>query len=69
MPVLTQLRRIREEHAMSQRDLANAAGVAQATVVRAERGEDTRHVTVRKLASALKVEPVELMRTSPTVDV
>jgi transcriptional regulator with XRE-family HTH domain len=62
MPVLVQLRRLREERAMSQRDLAEHAGVSQATIVRAERGEDTRHVTVRKLAKALNVEPVELMR-------
>ena len=66
MPVLPQLRRLREERAMSQRDLASAADVTQTTIVRAERGEDTRHVTVRKLAKALKVEPVELMRTSAT---
>jgi transcriptional regulator with XRE-family HTH domain len=67
MPVLEQLRRLREERAMSQRDLASAAGVSQATVVRAERGEDTRHVTVRKLAKALKVEPADLMRSPETI--
>ena len=46
---------------MSQRDLAAAAGVSQATIVRLERGEEARFVSLRKLARALGVEPVELM--------
>jgi predicted transcriptional regulator len=62
MPVLTQLRRLREDRALSQRDLAKAAGVSQATIVHVEAGQDARHVTVRKLAKALNVEPNELMR-------
>ena len=61
MPVLTQLRRLREDRALSQRDLAKAAGVSQATIVHAEAGQDVRHVTVRKLATALNVEPNELI--------
>lgn len=69
MPTLGQLRRLREERALSQRDLADAAGVSQSTIVRAERGEDTRHVTVRKLAGALQVAPVELMGTSVSDDI
>jgi transcriptional regulator with XRE-family HTH domain len=62
MPLLPQLRRLRENRGMSQRDLASASGVSQATVVRAERGEDARHITVRKLAKALNVQPAQLMR-------
>jgi predicted transcriptional regulator len=63
MPVLTHLRRLREERAMSQRDLAEKAGLTQATIVHAEAGALTRHVTVRKLAAALHVNPIELMGT------
>ncbi|MGE3912404.1 MAG: helix-turn-helix transcriptional regulator [Chloroflexota bacterium] len=62
MPALAQLRRLREEHALSQRDLAAAARVSPSTIVRAERGEDTRHVTARKLAKALRVSPAMLMQ-------
>ena len=61
MPVLTHLRRLRGERAMSQRDLAKKAGVTQATIVHAEAGALTRHVTVRKLAAALDVDPSKLM--------
>ena len=66
MPVLARLRKLREERAMSQRDLAERAGVSQATIVRAEGGTETRHVTVRKLAKALDVEPAALMNESAT---
>jgi predicted transcriptional regulator len=62
MPALPQLRRLREERALSQRDLAEMAGVSQATIVHIEKGQDARHITVRKLAKALAVEPAELMR-------
>ncbi len=47
---------------MSQRDLAQAAGVSRATIVKAERGHEIgRFVTVRKLAAALGVDPKELV--------
>ncbi len=61
MPVLSRLRQAREQKAMSQRDLAAASRVSQATIVRAEKGEDARFVTARKLAAALGVEPHALM--------
>ena len=64
MPVLARLRQIREGRALSQRDLAAAAGVSQATVVHAEKGDDARHVTAGKLAAALGVEPADLMGPS-----
>ena len=64
MPVLIHLRRLREERAMSQRDLAKKAGVTQVTIVHAEAGALTRHVTVRKLADALGVDPRDLMGPS-----
>ncbi len=61
MPLLTGLRRVRELRAWSQRDLAERAGVAQATIVGLEGGRVARHVTTRKLAAALGVEPAELI--------
>ncbi len=62
MPKLPRLRVLRQRRALSQRDLAALAGVTPATIARLESGEvDARHVTVRKLASALKVEPSDLM--------
>ena len=61
MAVLKRLRRLRLERAMTQRELCERSGVTQVTIVRAERGEDTRPSTLRKLAQALGVEPRELL--------
>lgn len=59
---LPSLRKIRQNMALSQRDLAARAGVTQMTIVRLERGLQSRPSTVQKLASALGVYPDELMR-------
>ena len=61
MLVLRDLRRLREQRVMSQRDLAARAGVSPTTVIRAEKGEPMRYLTVRKLAEALGVEPSALV--------
>jgi transcriptional regulator with XRE-family HTH domain len=61
MPVLTQLRRIRQEQALSQRDLAARSGVTQVTIIHAEKGGETRPSTLRRLAAALNVSPRELI--------
>jgi transcriptional regulator with XRE-family HTH domain len=62
VPALTRLHDIRTRAALSQRDLAKRSGVAQSTIVRLEQGEpNVRPITIRKLARALKVRPVELM--------
>jgi DNA-binding XRE family transcriptional regulator len=62
MPPLTRLRDARQRAALSQADLAHAAGVARSTVVRLEQGEpDPLPSTVRKLAQALQCKPVDLM--------
>jgi transcriptional regulator with XRE-family HTH domain len=56
------LRRARRDRALSQQDLSEATGVAQATLSDLERGKRAaRASTVRKLAEALGVEPKELM--------
>jgi transcriptional regulator with XRE-family HTH domain len=59
---LSRLKEVRERKALSQRDLAQLAGVSPDTIRRLEsRGDTANHVTVRKLAAALNVEPHELM--------
>jgi transcriptional regulator with XRE-family HTH domain len=64
VPILLRLRELREEAMLSQRDLAERAGVSQTTVVHAEAGNDVRFVTVRKLAEALGVAPADLAKPS-----
>ncbi len=61
MVKLPQLRILRERSALTQGELAVSAGVTRATVQRIEQGVTARMSTVRKLAQALGVKPVELM--------
>jgi transcriptional regulator with XRE-family HTH domain len=57
------LRKLRKEHAWSQRDLARESGVAQDTITRLETGQrEAQPRTVRRLAESLDVEPRELMK-------
>lgn len=64
--MLTRLKAIRTDRALSQRELAARAGVTQATIVNAEKnGTDVRPSTQRKLAEALGVHPRELMGHVP----
>lgn len=56
------LRAHREDLALSQLDLALKAGVGLSTVSRAERGEDIRLSSVRRLARALRTTPRRLQR-------
>ena len=63
--MLPRLKALRLERALSQRALAQKAGVTQVTIVRAERGEDVQPGTHRKLAEALAVDPRELMGNVP----
>ncbi len=59
---LPRLRAVRERRALSQRELAELAGVSRVTVIRIESGlDDPYPSTVRKLANALGVEPSDLM--------
>lgn len=46
---------------LTQAELAMRAGVAEATVVAAERGKKVRISTVRRLAAALGIKPEELI--------
>jgi transcriptional regulator with XRE-family HTH domain len=62
MATLPRLREIRELRALSQRELSALSGVSRVTIVRLEAGGDGPFPsTVRRLADALKVDPVELM--------
>lgn len=59
--MLKRLRRVREEQALTQRQLAERSQVTQATIVHAEKGGDVRPTTLRRLADALSVHPRELI--------
>ena len=55
------LREVRIRRLLSQRELAKRANVAQRTVVEAEAGRQVPHPkTMRKLAEALEVGPMEI---------
>ena len=57
------LKRLRTLRALTQVELAQRAGVTPTTVVRAERNQAEPHMsTLRKLATALDVDPSELVR-------
>jgi transcriptional regulator with XRE-family HTH domain len=59
----SQLKRLRQEQALSLRDLASRSGVAYDTINRLELGkQDAQPRTIRRLADALNVEPRELMK-------
>lgn len=66
---LARLREWRERRAMTQRDLAQAAGVTQVTISRLEQYQhDPTPTTVRKLATALRVDSEQLMELGATDD-
>ncbi|QYJ15173.1 hypothetical protein Rxycam_00988 [Rubrobacter xylanophilus DSM 9941] len=60
----TKLRRLRQERALSIRELSEKAGVSTETIYSLEHGrrEWAWPRTVRRLAQALEVEPKELMK-------
>lgn len=66
-----ELEHLRELNALSRRDLSELSGVDQATIYRLERGrtDKARPSTIRKLASALGVEPSMLTSSQTRMDV
>jgi transcriptional regulator with XRE-family HTH domain len=60
-PLGQRVRRLRLQHALSQIDLAEKAGVSRDAIMRLERGTHVaRPSTVRKIAAALGVAPQRL---------
>ena len=58
---MVSLRTQRLSNMLSQRDLAREAGVTQKTIVDVELGRiEPRLQTMRRLAAALRVEPLEI---------
>ena len=58
------LRKVRDKRLLSQRELAERAGLSPTTILKLESGRvDEPHPrTIRKLADALEVDPYELVR-------
>ncbi len=57
------LKELRTRAALTQAELAEKAGLTTAAVARIERDEaEPRMTTIRKLAGALDVKPVELVK-------
>lgn len=59
--MLKRLRRLREEAALTQRQLSERSKITQATIVHAEKGGDVRPSTLKRLADALCVHPRDLI--------
>lgn len=63
------LRQVRERLFMTQSDLAEKTGIAEATISRIENGIQVPRVsTVKKIARAMGVEPDELIVWEEDVD-
>jgi transcriptional regulator with XRE-family HTH domain len=61
---MERLKELRKLRALSQQELAEAAGIGRATLSRIERGETGAHGrTLRRLAQALGVGVEELVKT------
>ena len=58
------LRKVRDRRLLSQRELAERAGLSPTTILKLESGRvvDPHPRTIRKLADALEVDPAELIR-------
>ncbi len=55
----------RTARALLQQELADRAGVHQASIQRGEHNQSLRLDVIRRLAEALQVEPLDLMRQPP----
>lgn len=58
------LKKLREDRALSLRELSEAAGVGHNTIYRLEHGQGSAIPrTVRRLAAALNVEPRDILKS------
>ncbi len=62
---IPRLRAIRESRTLTQRELAEKAGITHATISRIENGQSARVSTVRKLVEALDCESSALTTADP----
>lgn len=66
MPTITRLKQHRQRALMTQRDLAERAGVTVQTLVRLEHGRTKPHLsTVKRLADALEIDADQLWDATP----
>ena len=66
----TALSRARYRNVMTQQDLADAAGLTVSTVNRIEKGiQEPRLSTIRKLAKALNVGPLDLTTSRSVIEI
>jgi transcriptional regulator with XRE-family HTH domain len=67
MPTTPNLRMLLEERMLSQVELAERSGVAQATISHLERGRSGHYGTIRRLAKALRVKAERLVLNGTTL--
>lgn len=63
--VVPRLHELRRARMWTRRDLASRSDVTEVTILNAENGKPIRYATVRKLATALDVEPQVLCEQAP----
>jgi len=59
-PVAIRVRQLRLQHGLTQQELAEKAGVSRHALLRFESGASFRPTTLRKIARALGVQPIQL---------
>jgi len=62
---LARTREWRESRGLTQREVADLAGVSEVTVIRVEMGHDVFPATARKIAGALDVQVADLLGAPP----
>ncbi len=58
------VKKLRQDHGLTQEDLASKSGLGVATIQRVQRGERPAAATISSIAAALDLSPTELTRPS-----